>query len=85
MLPVVEWRLIVANVRPFQGSLRGGTTLTILGDGFSLNKTRNSVMVGEHPCELESVKVTELTCKIKDTAKVHVVDNSGVHPCKIFY
>lgn len=82
MIPSVEWRLTVSSVTPLQGSLRGGTMLTIVGDGFSTNKTRNSVMVGSHICEIESATVNELKCQIKDTAKVHVVDNSGIHPCK---
>ncbi|XP_061168814.1 fibrocystin-L-like [Saccostrea echinata] len=79
-LPSMEWRLIVSSVAPLMGSLRGGTTLTIMGDGFSTNKSRNSVMVGTHICDIQSSTITELKCQIADTAKVHSVDNSGVHP-----
>ncbi|XP_062574409.1 fibrocystin-L-like [Saccostrea cucullata] len=79
-LPSMEWRLVVSGVTPLMGSLRGGTTLTITGDGFSPNKTRNSVMVGAHVCDIQSSTVSELTCQITDTARVHSVDNSGIHP-----
>jgi hypothetical protein len=70
----------ITNVFPASGSLRGGTELTVTGQGFSTVSSQNKVRVGNHDCDVQSSTSTELKCVIADTGKLHYVTNDGVHP-----
>lgn len=50
----------VASVTPPSGSLAGGTTLVITGNGFYPGNT--TVTVGDEPCEIVSVNPSEVRC-----------------------
>lgn len=49
-----------ASVTPTSGSLRGGTTLVITGNGFYPGNT--TVIVGDEPCQIISVNSSEVHC-----------------------
>jgi hypothetical protein len=83
-IPSLDIKFRITNVYPLQGSVMGGTRLTITGEGFSTNTTGTSVRVGQNECVIESATATQIICLIQDTATVHRVDNQGVHPRKIF-
>ncbi|XP_061164553.1 fibrocystin-L-like [Saccostrea echinata] len=70
----------ITNVFPATGSLRGGTTLTITGQGFSPVTLENKVKVGDHNCDIKTSTTTELKCQIADTGKIHHITNEGIHP-----
>ena len=78
----------ITNVFPTTGSLRGGTKLTISGQGFSTGTltSANKVKVGDHDCVVESSSLSgsSLTCQIADTGRTHLVTNDGVHPSKTY-
>lgn len=76
----------ITNVFPTTGSLRGGTKLTISGQGFSKLTSANKVKVGDHDCVVESSSLSgsSLTCQIADTGRTHLVTNDGVHPSKTY-
>ncbi|KAK3107766.1 hypothetical protein FSP39_021797 [Pinctada imbricata] len=78
-IPSVDYDFRVKNVYPRQGSLYGGTRLTVTGSGFSTNTSITSVRVGSNTCAIDSVTSTKIVCTIEDTAAVHPVDNSGIH------
>ncbi|XP_045661731.1 fibrocystin-L isoform X1 [Ursus americanus] len=50
----------VASVTPTSGSIAGGTTLVITGNGFYPGNT--TVTVGDEPCEIISVNSSEVCC-----------------------
>lgn len=62
---------------PLQGSLLGGTKLTITGSGFGTNDTLVDVSVGDVNCITYTVTDTEIVCEIDDAAKTHEVTNKG--------
>ncbi|XP_062600839.1 fibrocystin-L-like [Saccostrea cucullata] len=70
----------ITNVFPTSGSLRGGATLTITGQGFSPVTLENKVKVGDHKCDVKTSTSTELKCQIVDTGKIHHITNQGIHP-----
>ncbi|KFO35224.1 Fibrocystin-L [Fukomys damarensis] len=51
---------MVASVSPTSGSLGGGTTLVITGNGFHLDNT--TVTVGEAPCQITFANSSEVHC-----------------------
>lgn len=50
----------VASITPTSGSIAGGTTLVITGNGFYPGNT--TVTVGDEPCEIFSVNSSEVCC-----------------------
>lgn len=70
----------ITNVYPATGSLRGGTKLTVSGQGFNTLASVNKVKVGSHDCLVESSTSSELRCQIADTGRTHLVTNDGIHP-----
>ncbi|XP_004431348.1 PREDICTED: fibrocystin-L [Ceratotherium simum simum] len=51
----------VASVTPTSGSIGGGTTLVITGNGFYPGST--TVSVGDNPCQIISVNSSEVYCR----------------------
>ncbi|XP_004640150.1 fibrocystin-L [Octodon degus] len=51
---------MIASVSPTSGSLGGGTTLVIIGNGFLLDNTM--VRVGEGPCQIMLANSSEVHC-----------------------
>lgn len=71
--------LTVTNVSPKRGSLNGGTDVTITGEGFHSNTSRNAVVLGETPCVVFESTASEIKCKTENGAKIVQIDNSGSH------
>ena len=65
---------------PSQGSLYGGTDLTITGEGFSTNTSLMSVFLGPHICDVTEATSNQLKCRIADTGITHYVSDTGRHP-----
>ena len=53
----------VTDFTPKQGSIHGGTLVTILGSHFSTVKTDNPVRIGYTDCLVESTTPTEIQCR----------------------
>ena len=53
----------VQDVTPLQGSVVGGTEVTITGSGFGTDKTKLNVEFGDLECAVTSVTDTLIKCK----------------------
>lgn len=56
----------VTRIRPKQGSLYGGTLITIDGENFSDDKLDNPVMVGSSLCIVERTSKNQIVCRIEE-------------------
>ena len=63
---VIVSRLQVNSVSPMQGSIRGGTIITISGSGFSDVLTENRVRMGEQMCEVIGSSYSTINCSTPD-------------------
>ncbi|KAL3885610.1 hypothetical protein ACJMK2_025660 [Sinanodonta woodiana] len=79
-LPSVNVQLDVTNVYPTKGSVLGGTKLTVTGSGFGEDSSDVEITIGDHVCDVEITKSTQVICQIPDTAKVHQITNQGTDP-----
>ena len=74
LYPFVVYELQVFEVYPRNGSILGGTTLTIYGTGFGSNQSDVEVIIGELPCEVIHTNDTRIDCvtsSITETITVH--------------
>ena len=62
----------VRSVSPKEGSIAGGTVLTITGSGFSRDQSELEVFAGGEPCDILTSEITEITCRTRSNS---VVDN----------
>jgi hypothetical protein len=72
--------LKITNVYPLQGSLLGGTKLTITGSGFGTDDNAVVVKIGAVNCEISSLTNTQILCQIEDAGTIHQVTNRGIDP-----
>lgn len=82
---LLDYVLSVNNVYPMQGSVLGGTVVTLEGVGFLLNSSKMHVSIGEKRCDIISSTNELIKCKTQQATNVFVVDNSGRHPCMILH
>nr|XP_010954142.1 fibrocystin-L isoform X1 [Camelus bactrianus] len=72
----------VASVTPASGSIGGGTTLVITGNGFYPGNT--TVTVGDEPCQIISVSSSEVCCRTPagtaGTVSVKISVNAVAYP-----
>ncbi|XP_045208899.2 fibrocystin-L-like [Mercenaria mercenaria] len=78
LLPTVNVEMSITSVNPCQGSVFGGTQLTIKGQGFGINVDVVKVKVGNIACPIDTLSDTQATCTVGDTGSVHLVTNKGV-------
>ena len=85
LIPTVYTKLIVSNVYPREGSIQGGTNLTITGDGFGTNVSKASVSLGDGiDCLIETITDTQIKCQIAYAGRKHPVTNNGVSQGMLF-
>ncbi|XP_052286416.1 fibrocystin-L-like [Dreissena polymorpha] len=85
-IPQVTVDLRITNVFPLQGSIQGGTTLTITGSGFGTNDSLIEVNVGDLQCDVTSVTNTQVLCDIEQGGSIHRITNKGTSPAfGVFY
>ena len=80
---MVDVQLMITNVFPLQGSLQGGTILTITGTGFGTNTSLVDVDVGNFDCVVSTATNTKINCQIGNAGTIHEVTNLGTDPGKI--
>jgi hypothetical protein len=51
------------DYQPKQGSIYGGTKITITGENFSNDPLDNPVKIGDNYCYVETSTATQITCK----------------------
>ena len=74
----LQYKLYISNVSPNVGSVRGGTLVTINGDGFSTNCSLNKVTFGSSlDCKVISCSNDYIQCKTSSAYSVYKIDNSG--------
>jgi hypothetical protein len=64
----IETIMELTDYSPKQGSILGGTKLTLTGKHFGTVATDNPVKVGNNYCYVETTADTEITCRIGDLA-----------------
>lgn len=55
-------QLRLSSVHPIQGSVGGGTPLTLTGDGFSSDPSELVVQVGNVPCQVTHARAEQIVC-----------------------
>ena len=77
--PVLTLTTVIAvdSISPTQGSVLGGTLLTITGEHYGTQATDNPVKVGDNYCLIESTSENEIKCRIAIT-KPTVVSTAEV-------
>ncbi|XP_035685638.1 fibrocystin-L-like [Branchiostoma floridae] len=84
---LVSSQAVINSMSPTEGSLAGGTTLTITGNGFGSD---TNVTVDGQICEIMSVNLSTVTCITPATdgsdhqAQVSVVSNGQSYPPQAF-
>ena len=76
----IVYKFEITNVYPRQGSLEGGTMITITGNGFSTNASLNVVMFGDTNCKVQTSTARQLVCMVEQSGRTIKVDNQGEHP-----
>ena len=80
----LEYTLYVSSFTPQAGSIRGGSVVTVYGDGFSTNCSLNKVSFkGENidsECKVIDCSDTWIRCETTSAYRVYEVDNSGIDP-----
>ncbi|XP_036421459.1 fibrocystin-L-like [Colossoma macropomum] len=74
----IKYVLQVSGLSPQQGSLYGGTTVTITGSGFSPDLADNTVTLGGTRCEVTAAWEHRLECRTQIDEQTHIVTNQGV-------
>ncbi|CAF1686157.1 unnamed protein product, partial [Adineta ricciae] len=74
---------VITSISPNDGSLKGGTTLTISGEYFSDNNPYPlAVNIANTPCTILSVNLTTIRCQISqplNTSRAHYHGGRGFH------
>ncbi|KAL7883851.1 hypothetical protein SRHO_G00015090 [Serrasalmus rhombeus] len=78
--PQIRYVLQVSGLSPQQGSLYGGTTVTITGSGFSPDLTDNTVTLGGTRCEVTAAWDHQLKCVTQKDEQTYIVTNQGIDP-----
>ncbi|XP_030644362.1 PKHD1 like 1, tandem duplicate 1 [Chanos chanos] len=76
----IEYILEVTSLTPLQGSLFGGTKVTVSGSGFSPNVSDYRVSMGGRHCEVISASEHQLECITQTGEQTITVTNQGSHP-----
>ena len=83
--PMLEYVLELTRVSPNQGSVLGGTVMSLEGSGFVQNASEMHVSIGGKKCHIISSTSNTIKCKASPATKTFNVDNSGRHPCKFIF
>ncbi|XP_067888793.1 PKHD1 like 1, tandem duplicate 1 [Heterodontus francisci] len=75
----IEYVLRVTEVAPWQGSLYGGTKITVSGSGFSPVPQDNIVQIGSVPCHITFASARMLECVLDATGRSFIITNNGSH------
>ncbi len=84
--PLFTYQFSVVEIQPIEGSVLGGTKLTIYGTGLSDGANMEAqVYVGEKSCELLSANATVIECLTPSSSQVHTLylDDNGFDPGKL--
>lgn len=76
-LSTINVQGFLTSVEPSEGSIEGGTELTVAGYGFHVGLQTTTVALGGNPCTVKSVNLTSLTCV---TAPAQV---EGIHRVQV--
>ena len=60
-------RALISDITPRQGSIMGGTLVTVTGEGFLEGETQ--VTVGDMECDVRDVIYTRIVCKTRGAAR----------------
>ncbi|XP_028646735.2 PKHD1 like 1, tandem duplicate 1 [Erpetoichthys calabaricus] len=74
----IEYILEINSVSPLEGSMYGGTTISVTGSGFSTNPNDTQVLMGNNICKVTLATESELECVVQPAGNLHVVTNLGI-------
>ena len=83
----IEYILYISSITPNIGSIRGGSLVTVYGDGFSTNCSLNQINFGDQSCNIKDCSSNWIKCQTSNAYSVYKIDNSASDPCNrfIFY
>ncbi len=76
----IEYKLFVSSFTPRVGSIRGGSLVTVYGQGFSTDCRLNQVAFGTQRCKVLDCTAEWLTCRASSAYATHQIDNSASDP-----
>ena len=59
-----RYELTLSDMQPAEGSVSGGSLVTVTGDGFSLNASNNLLKVGGQACAVQTASHGQVVCCI---------------------
>ena len=74
--------LKLTEMTPLSGSIFGGTTVTLRGNGFGTDSDMVKVKMGNRSCEVNTVTDEQIECVTTDARRQHTIDNQGRHEGK---
>ena len=76
----ITYTFVVTGMSPRKGSLMGGTTVKVNGDGFG-NCSHVAVNFGDqYSCQIKDCTDSEITCVTEKISQTVQITNSGRHP-----
>ena len=77
----VQYYPVVNEMSPQEGSLAGGTEVTIRGHGFSMDEADIDITLGGSPCAVVTSTLEEIVCVTGPAAEFSCATGSGVTEC----
>ena len=78
LIPSFTYKLMVTGVSPCDGSILGGTTLTITGSGFGSSKENVFVTTSQgKQCEVTLLVDTTIQCTMPSSSQQHIITNNN--------
>ncbi|MBN3294523.1 PKHL1 protein, partial [Polypterus senegalus] len=74
----IEYVLEINSVSPLEGSMYGGTTISVTGSGFSTNPNDMQVLMGNNICKVTAATESELECVVQPVGNLYKVTNLGI-------
>lgn len=76
----IEYKLFVSSFTPRIGSIRGGSLVTVYGEGFSTECQLNQVAFGTQRCKVIECNEQWLTCRTLNAYTTYKLNNDGSDP-----
>ena len=73
----------MSSIAPNIGSIRGGSVVTVYGDGFSSKCSLNKVSFGPQNCQVLNCTSNRIKCRTSSAYLTYTIDNSASDPCNL--
>lgn len=80
-LQKIEYKHYVSSFSPNIGSIRGGSVVSVYGEGFDSTDCRNNmVSFGSQRCQVANCSANWITCETSSAFVTHQITNEGSDP-----